>query len=82
MGLRTGAAGSSPSADYQQYLLVLCLRASYALSAFTVIIFQLGKANGQVLFYPPLMDERKLGLSLERLISNDSKVGYLLSVKS
>ena len=50
---------------------------------FTAIIFQsLGKANGQVLFYPLLMDERKLGLSLERLISNDSKVGYLLSVKS
>lgn len=50
---------------------------------FIVIIFQsLGKASGQVLFYPLSTDERKLGLSLERLIRNESEVDYLLSVKS
>ena len=64
---------------FSGYVLTCQLRAK----CFTVTIFQsLGKADGQVLFYPLFTDERKLGLSLERLISNESKVDCLLSVKS
>lgn len=59
-----GRAGSSPllmTTVFTGYVLMrqLCTK------CFIVIIFQsLGKASGQVLFYPLSTDERKLGLSL------------------